>query len=192
MQELRERVTSDAVCAPGGIVVVNSFLNHQVDPLLMRHIGEEFGKRFSRYRPTMILTAETSGIVPALATAFVLEIPLVFARKQRPVTMVQTPYIARTPTHTKGGDNVDLFVAREFLRSQDRVLILDDFLATAHTIVALCDIVHQSGATLIGIGAVIEKCYQNGRSLLRDITVPIESLVQIESVEDGKILFKQT
>jgi len=190
MQELRERVSSDAICAPGGIVVVNSFLNHQVDPLLMRHIGEEFGKRFSKYKPTKILTAETSGIVPALATAFVLEIPLVFARKQRPATMVQTPFIARTPTHTKGGDSVDLIVAREFLKSEDRILILDDFLATALTIVALCDIVEQSGATLVGIGAVIEKCYENGRALLLDVTVPIESLVQIASVSEGRIVFK--
>jgi xanthine phosphoribosyltransferase len=190
MLELRERITSDAICAPGGIVVVNSFLNHQVDPQLMQQIGDEFSSRFGRFRPTKILTVETSGIVPALATAFVMKIPLVFARKQRPVTMVQEPYITRSPTHTKGGGEVDLFVAREFLKSEDRVLILDDFLATALTIVALCDIVEQSGATLVGIGAVIEKCYQNGRDLLRHITVPIESLVQIEKVEDGKILFK--
>jgi xanthine phosphoribosyltransferase len=190
MQELRDRVRSDAICAPGGIVVVNSFLNHQVDPLLMRRIGDEFGKRFKQYGPTKILTAETSGIVPALATAFVLEIPLVFARKQRPVTMVQTPFVARTPTHTKGGEDVDLYVASEFLQGEDRVLILDDFLATALTIVALCDIVNQSGATLVGIGAVIEKCYQHGRDLLQNVTVPIESLVQISSVDDGRIIFK--
>jgi len=190
MQELRDRVNSDAICAPGGIVVVNSFLNHQVDPLLMRHIGEEFGRRFSQYKPTKILTAETSGIVPALATAFVLNVPLVFARKQRPVTMVQAPYIARTPTHTKGGETVDLIVAREFLQKEDRVLILDDFLATAQTIVALCDIVEQSGAILVGIGAVIEKCYQNGRDLLARVAVPIESLVQIDSVTEGKITFR--
>jgi len=190
MQKLQARVSAEAICAPGGIVVVNSFLNHQVDPILMKQIGQEFDRRFASSKPTKILTAETSGIVPAMATAFILEIPLIFARKQRPVTMVQTPFVARTPTHTKGGDEVELFVAREFLQADDRVLIVDDFLATALTIVALCDIVEQSGATLVGIGAVIEKCYEHGRDALKNLNVPIESLVQIASVEGGHILFK--
>jgi xanthine phosphoribosyltransferase len=189
MQELQERMIADAICAPGGILVVNSFLNHQVDPHLMRRIGEEFGARFSQYKPTKILTAETSGIVPALATSFVLNIPLVFARKQRPVTMVQAPYAAHTATHTKGGE-VDLFVTREFLPKEDRVLIVDDFLATSLTIRALCDIVNQSGAKLIGIAAVIEKCYENGRECLHDIDVPIETLVKVAQIDDGKIVFK--
>jgi xanthine phosphoribosyltransferase len=190
MEELRARVNADAICAPGGIVVVNSFLNHQVDPVLMQRIGEEFAKRFAHAKASKILTAETSGIVPALATAMVMKIPLVFARKQRPVTMLQTPYVSKTPTHTKGGDEVDLFVAREFLHIEDRILIVDDFLATALTIKALCDIVDQSGATLVGIGAVIEKCYEHGRTHLRAIDVPIESLVQIESVATGEIVFR--
>jgi xanthine phosphoribosyltransferase len=188
VRELEERIKSDAVCLPGGIIVANSFLNHQVDSVLMRKIGEEFAARFDKAKPTKILTAETSGIVPALATAFVLGIPLVFARKQKPNTMFQEPYVVTAPSHTKGGE-VSLYVAREFLSEQDRVLIVDDFLATAETLVALCKIVDQSKAELVGIAAIVEKCYQNGREKLKDINVPIVTLAKIEKVEDGKVVF---
>jgi len=187
--ELEEKLKEDAVCLPGGIIVVGSFLNHQVDPELAKAIGAAFAKLFESELPTKILTVETSGIVPAFATALAMNIPLVFARKQKPITMVHPPYVAQARSHTKGSD-VEFFVAAEYLTKEDRVLIIDDFLATAVTVVALCDVVKQSGAKLVGIGAVIEKCYEDGRSKLGDQNVRIETLAKVAKLEDGKLVFE--
>ncbi len=139
-----------------GILKVDSFMNHQIDPMLMQAVGEEFATQFGQFNPTRILTAETSGIAPALAAAMAVKVPLVFARKHKPVTMAAEPYVESAPSHTKGGV-VDLIVSSEYLEATDRVLIIDDFLASAKTLVALVNLVKSSGATLVGIGAVIEK-----------------------------------
>jgi xanthine phosphoribosyltransferase len=163
-------------------------MNHQIDPVLMQSIGEEFARRFKDTNPTRILTAETSGIAPAVAAGMVLKIPVVFARKHQPITMAE-PYREKSssPTH---GKEVELIVSSEYLHSTDRVLILDDFLASAKTILALEKLITQSGAQLVGIGAVIEKAFQNGRSLVVDFKVPVESLACIERFDGEKIVFK--
>lgn len=183
MEILRQRILKDGKHLGKGILKVDSFMNHQIDPILMQAVGEEFAARFRQFNPTRILTAETSGIAPALAAAMALKVPLVFARKHKPVTMAAEPYVESAPSHTKGGV-VDLIVSSEYLEASDRVLIVDDFLASAKTLVALVNLVKASGATLIGIGAVIEKEFQGGRALLKDVTVPIESLAIIESMDD--------
>lgn len=190
MDILRQRILNDGKHLGKGILKVDSFMNHQIDPLLMQAVGEEFAAKFRQFNPTRVLTAETSGIAPALATAMSLKVPLVFARKHKPVTMAAEPYVESAPSHTKGGV-VDLIVSSEYLESTDRILIIDDFLASAKTLVALANLVKASGATLVGIGAVIEKEFQGGRALLKDITVPIESLAIIESM-DEKIVLKET
>lgn len=189
MDLLRQRILNDGKHLGKGILKVDSFMNHQIDPLLMQSVGEEFAVKFKQFNPTRVLTAETSGIAPALATAMALKVPLVFARKHKPVTMAAEPYVESAPSHTKGGI-VDLIVSSEYLESSDRILIIDDFLASAKTLVALANLVKASGATLVGIGAVIEKEFQGGRALLKDITVPIESLAIIESM-DEKIVLKE-
>ncbi len=189
MDILRQRILNDGKHLGKGILKVDSFMNHQIDPLLMQAVGEEFAVKFRQFNPTRVLTAETSGIAPALATAMALKVPLVFARKHKPVTMAAEPYVESAPSHTKGGI-VDLIVSSEYLESTDRILIIDDFLASAKTLVALANLVKASGATLVGIGAVIEKEFQGGRALLKDITVPIESLAIIESM-DEKIVLKE-
>lgn len=187
MDILRQRILNDGKHLGKGILKVDSFMNHQIDPLLMQAVGEEFAAKFKQFNPTRVLTAETSGIAPALATAMALRVPLVFARKHKPVTMAAEPYVESAPSHTKGGV-VDLIVSSEYLESTDRILIIDDFLASAKTLVALANLVKASGATLVGIGAVIEKEFQGGRALLKDITVPIESLAIIESMDDTIVL----
>lgn len=189
MDILRQRILNDGKHLGKGILKVDSFMNHQIDPLLMQAVGEEFAAKFKQFNPTRVLTAETSGIAPALATAMALKVPLVFARKHKPVTMAAEPYVESAPSHTKGGV-VDLIVSSEYLESTDRILIIDDFLASAKTLVALANLVKASGATLVGIGAVIEKEFQGGRALLKGITVPIESLAIIESM-DEKIVLKE-
>ncbi len=187
MDLLRQRILKDGKHLGKGILKVDSFMNHQIDPMLMQAVGEEFAAQFGQFNPTRILTAETSGIAPALAAAMALKVPLVFARKHKPVTMAAEPYVESAPSHTKGGV-VDLIVSSEYLEATDRVLIIDDFLASAKTLVALVNLVKSSGATLVGIGAVIEKEFQGGRALLKDVTVPIVSLAIIESMDETIVL----
>lgn len=188
MAWLRERIQNEGKYLGQGILKVDSFMNHQVDPLLMQGIGYEFARRFRDTHPTRILTAEISGIAPALAAGMMLQVPVVFARKSRPITLAQEPYQSQAPSHTKGG-LVTLIVSREFLTARDRVIIIDDFLATALTIRALADIVHQSRATLVGIGAVIEKSFEGGRGALNDLNVPVESLAVIDRFDADRVVF---
>jgi len=187
MQLLKERILRDGRHLGRGILKVDAFMNHQIDPILMKSVGEEFARRFRAAQPTRILTAETSGIAPALAAAMALEVPLIFARKHKPVTMAPDPFTERAESHTKGGE-VDLLVSSEYLLKEDRVLIVDDFLATAKTIRALAKLVGQSGAVLVGVGAVIEKSFEGGRKALDGLGVPIESLAVIERFEDERII----
>jgi xanthine phosphoribosyltransferase len=189
MKELEERILADGKNMGGGILNVNSFLNHQVDCRLMVRIGQELASRFASDEATKILTAEISGIGPALEVGVALGIPLVFARKIWSVTMPRDSYERMVPSHTKG-TMVQLIVARDFLTPQDRVLIIDDFLATGKTIGALADIVEESGSQLVGIGAVIEKSFEGGRQALAALGVPIESAVIIDSMEDHRIVFR--
>lgn len=188
MNSLVERIRKDGKYLGKGILKVDSFMNHQIDPMLMQEVGEEFARLFGKSKPTRILTAETSGIAPALAAGMALKVPVVFARKHQPVTMASDPYRESTQSHTHGKD-VELIVSSEYLRPDDRILIIDDFLATAKTTVALVNLVKSSGATLVGIGAVIEKQFQGGRETLKFAGVPIESLAIIERLEDDRIVF---
>jgi xanthine phosphoribosyltransferase len=190
MDLLRERILKEGKHLGKGVLKVDSFMNHQVDPLLMKMVGEEFARRFGQLKPTRILTAETSGIVPAVATGLALNLPVVFARKHKPITMAGETYreASVSPTH---GKEVELIVSSEYMHAGDRVLIIDDFLATARTIVALCKLVEQSGAELVGVGAVIEKKFQNGREVLSHLTVPIETLGVIERFDGDKIILAE-
>lgn len=178
MQILKERIEQDAKHLGNGVIKVDSFMNHQIDSVLMQGIGEELAHRFSHTNPTKILTAETSGIAPALAVGIFLKIPIIFARKHQPITMAAKPFHETSPSATHG-QSVDLLVSAEYLTPTDRVLIIDDFLSSAKTIQALIHLIDQSGATLVGVGTVIEKAYAGGRAKLANLTVPLETLASI-------------
>jgi xanthine phosphoribosyltransferase len=167
---------------------VDSFVNHQVDPVLMMACGQEFARLFRPVNPTKVLTAEISGIAPALATGYALGIPVVYARKTKPITMPDTVFLTTAPSHTKQRE-VEIMASPEYLRAGERVLIIDDFLATGQTILALARIAQAAGAQVVGVGALIEKTFEGGRQALSGLNVPIESLARIVSMDDGQIVF---
>jgi xanthine phosphoribosyltransferase len=192
MEELRQRILAEGQNLGRGILKIDSFLNHQVDGELMAAVGREIGRRFAASRPTRVLTAEVSGIMPAVMAAIALgNIPVVYARKHKPITMKEPVYLEVAPSHTKGGE-VNLMVSPEFLTAGDRVLIVDDFLATGKTIDALARIVQNAGATLVGIATVVEKTFEGGRDMLAAWNVPIEAMAVITDMGDGKIVVRET
>jgi xanthine phosphoribosyltransferase len=189
MERLKERILSEGKNLGRGILKIDSVINHQVDATLMLEVGAEFARRFVDTHPTRVLTAEVSGIIPAMAAAYALGLPLVYARKHKPVTMQEPVFVEFAPSHTKGGQ-VSLMVSPEFLSAGDRVLIIDDFLATGQTIAAMARIIADAGATLVGIGTLVEKLFEGGRALLAPLGVPIESMVVIKEMhDDGAIIF---
>ncbi len=172
-----------------GILKVDGFINHQVDPILMDACGQEFARRFQNIGATKILTAEISGIAPALTTGIHMQLPVVYARKHKPITMPDQVFLTLTPSHTKGR-TVELIISPEYLSSRERVLIIDDFLATGATILGLVRLATTAGATIIGIGALIEKVFEGGRAALAHLDIPIESLACITAMENDHITFE--
>jgi xanthine phosphoribosyltransferase len=189
MEDLKRRIRQEGRNLGQGILKIDSVINHQVDATLMLEAGAEFARQFGPAHPTRVLTAEVSGIIPAMATAYAMGLPLVYARKHKPVTMTDPVFVEFAPSHTKGGE-VSLMVSPEFLHSRDRVLIIDDFLATGQTIAAMTRIIESAGATLVGIGTLVEKSFEGGRALLQNLDVSIVSLVIIDEMRnDGTIIF---
>lgn len=186
MEELKARIRREGKNLGGGILKVDSFINHQVDPALMDACGREFAARFASAGATKVLTAEISGIAPALTTALHLGVPVVYARRTRPITMSDQVLLTLAPSHTRG-QTVELIISPQFLARGDHVLIVDDFLATGQTIMALARLTHAAGATLVGIGAVIEKTFEGGREVLSPLGVPIEALAVVTDMSDGQI-----
>lgn len=188
MNALQERILKEGKNLGNGILKVDSFVNHQVDPTLMDECGREFAKRFAHLGATKILTAEISGIAPALTTAIHMGLPVVYARKSKPITMPDQVYLTLAPSHTKGR-MVELIVSPEYLADGEKVLIIDDFLASGQTILGLVRLAEASGAKVVGIGALIEKIFEGGREALAPLGVPIEAIACIKSMDDGKIEF---
>lgn len=187
MRSLIERIRAEGQNLGDGILKVDGFLNHQLDPELTREMGVVFAQRFAAAgleQIDKIVTAEVSGIAPALATGMALGVPVVYARKKRPITMPDTVLETRAPSHTKGGIT-RLIVSPEYLGHGERVLIIDDFLASGRTIEALAGLVRAAGANLLGIGCVIEKSFEGGRERLAAQAVPLISLAVISSMSDG-------
>jgi len=188
MQLLKDRILQKGRYLGNGILKVDAFINHQVDPALMMACGEELARRFAATRPDKVFTAEISGIAPALATAYYLHVPVVFARKHRPVTMPDQIFLTLTPSHTKGRE-VELMVSPEYMHAGERVLIIDDFLASGETILGLVRLVQAAQAEVVGIGALIEKTFEGGREKLASLDVPIEALARISALSKEKIEF---
>jgi xanthine phosphoribosyltransferase len=192
MQALVERIRREGRNLGRGILKVDGFINHQLDPALTMEMGREFARRFAEAgvtRITKIITAEVSGIAPALTTGIVLGVPVIYARKTRPITMMSGVYRAEAPSHTKGGI-VELIVSPEYLKPDDCVILIDDFLASGKTIAALAELIAQCNATLCGIGCIIEKSFEGGRALLTPLHVPIVSLATIDSMEGESIVVR--
>jgi xanthine phosphoribosyltransferase len=190
MQALKERILCKGENLGSGILKVDTSINHQVDPGLMLEAGKELASRFADIGATNVLTAEISGIAPALTTALTLNVPLVYARKTKPVTMTEPVYVEAAPSHTKGV-SVFLMVSPEFVGPNDRILIIDDFLASGQSIGALVRIVQHAGAELVGIGGLIEKAFEEGRTQLEALRVPMHALAVISSMSDSQIAFAE-
>lgn len=189
MRELRERITQEGQNLGNGILKVDGFINHQVDPVLMDACGREFAHRFRDVGATKVLTAEISGIAPAISTGFHLGLPVVYARKSKPITMPDQVFLTLTPSHTKGR-TVELIVSPEFLAGGEKILIIDDFLASGATILGLVRLAQTAGASIVAIGALIEKSFEGGRSALAYLNVPIESLAVVSALEGDQIVFE--
>jgi xanthine phosphoribosyltransferase len=188
MRELQERIMREGKNLGNGILKVDGFINHQVDPMLMDACGRELARRFRSIGATKVLTAEISGIAPAVSTAYHLKLPVVYARKHKPITMPDEVFLTLSPSHTKGR-MVELIISPEYLGDRERVLIIDDFLATGATILGLVRLAQIAGSTIVGIGALIEKTFEGGRTALSSLGIPVEALVQILSMEGDQIRF---
>lgn len=192
MQALRQRILQEGKYLGNGILKVDGFLNHQLYPDLTVAMGQEFYLRLHNLgvsNVTKIVTAETSGIAPALTTAIAFDVPMVFARKKRPITMPDGFYQAEAPSHTKGGITT-LMISPEYLSTSDKVVIIDDFLASGLTTRALIQTIQQSGAQVVASGAVIEKSFEGGRETLAEFDVPIVSLAIIDKLDEHGITLR--
>ncbi len=190
MKFLEDRIRRDKVVLPGGILKVDSFLNHQIDPALMREIAREFRRLFADEGVTKVLTIEASGIAIALPTAEEFGVPMLFAKKAKTANLSADVYTADVFSYTHKTQN-RIFVSKNYLNANDRVLIVDDFLANGQALLGLVDLVHAAGATVVGAGIAVEKGFQPGGELVRGKGLRVESLAIVESMtDDGEITFR--
>ena len=190
MKLLEERILKDGVIKEGGIVKVDSFLNHQMDIALIGELGREFHRLFGAENVTKILTIEASGIGIACIAAQYFGVPVVFAKKAESKNLDGDMYTSSVTSYTKGKE-YQIRVAKKFLAPEDRVLIIDDFLAKGKAILGLTDIVKQAGAALVGAGICIEKGFQEGGEIIRGMGIHLESLAIVELTDDGGITFRE-
>lgn len=188
MELLKEKIVFEGKVLSDTVLKVDSFLNHQIDPLLMKEIGDEFANRFSDQIITKVLTIESSGIAPATFLGYTLGAPVVFARKRKSLTLTDNLYSSKVHSFTKNETN-EISVSKSFLSEDDSVLIIDDFLANGEAVKGLLDIANQAGAHVVGVGIVIEKGFQEGGKNLRSKGIRLESLARIKSLINGKIEF---
>lgn len=189
MEALKERIMREGKYLGNGILKVDGFINHQVDASLMDDCGKEFAEMFENVGATKVLTAEISGIAPALTTAYHMHLPVVYARKHKPITMPDQVFLTLTPSHTKGR-TVELIISPEYLSKGEKILIIDDFLATGATIQGLVRLAETAGAKVVGIGALIEKTFEGGRQVLSYLGIPIKSLARIRAMQENQIIFE--
>ncbi|MGT2813521.1 xanthine phosphoribosyltransferase [Streptococcus intermedius] len=190
MKLLEERILKDGHVLGENILKVNSFLTHQVDANLMREIGKAFATYFKSTGITKVVTIEASGIAPAIYTAEALGVPMIFAKKSKNITMTEGILTAEVYSFTKQVTST-ISIAGKFLNRQDKVLIIDDFLANGQAAKGLIDIIEQSGASVEAIGIVIEKSFQEGRKLLEEDKRKVVSLARIQKFENRKIVFME-
>ncbi|MEH7417444.1 xanthine phosphoribosyltransferase [Neobacillus drentensis] len=188
MRLLEEKIISEGRVLSDQVLKVDSFLNHQIDPLLMNEIGKEFASLFANEGITKIVTIESSGIAPAVMAGLYMNVPVVFARKRKSLTLTDDLLTSSVHSFTKNETN-EISISNKFLEAEDRVLIIDDFLANGQAALGLVDIVQQSGAMVKGIGIVIEKSFQQGAEKLKEFGFRVESLAKIASLSNGEVQF---
>lgn len=188
MKVLEERILKDGVVLGKDVLKVDNFLNHQIDPVLMQEMGNEFARYFAGKGITKILTVETSGIAPSVFAGLALGVPVIFARKHKSLTLTDNLYTSKVYSFTKNTTN-DITISRNFITSTDNVLLIDDFLANGQAAKGLVDICEQAQASIAGIGIVIEKSFQPGRGDLEKLGFDIFSLARIRAFENGVVKF---
>lgn len=188
MKLLKDKVMNEGIVLDNDVLKVDSFLNHQMDPELMMEVGREFARLFESQKITKVLTIESSGIAPAIMTALELGVPMIFARKHKSLTLNQDIFVETVYSFTKQVTN-EITVSKKFLVEGDRVLIIDDILANGEATFGLARITEQAGAEVVGIGIVIEKSFQPGRRNLIKAGYQVESLVRIQSLDNGTVTF---
>lgn len=188
MKTLIDRISKDGRCYPGGILKVDKFINHQMDPNLMKAIAIEFIKRYSSTEINKILTIEASGIAPAIVMGLLLDLPVVFAKKKKASTMDNI--LSTTVFSFTKQREYNVVISKDYLTPQDKVVFIDDFLAYGNAAKGIIDLCQQAGAELVGMGFIIEKTFQNGREVIEAAGVRCESLAMIESLDDCKIKLK--
>ncbi len=185
MELLKRRILQDGRCYPGGILKVDSFINHQMDPMLLYKVAEEFALRFRDAHINKIITVEASGIAPAIMVGYIMHLPVVFIKKKQPKTMEN---MLTTVVHSFTKDrDYTVCISNNYLTSEDHVLFIDDFLAYGNAALGVLDLIKQAGATLEGMGFIIEKAFQHGRDVLTEAQVRVESLAIIDSLENCTI-----
>lgn len=190
MQLLKKRILQDGKCYEGNILKVDGFINHQMDPALMKSIGVEFVRRFASTKVNKIMTIEASGIAPAIMTGYLMDLPVVFAKKKSPKT-IQNALATTIHSFTKDR-NYEVVISSDFLTPSDNILFIDDFLAYGNAALGIIDLINQAGANLVGMGFIIEKAFQNGRKPLEEKGVLVESLAIIEDLSNCHIRFKDS
>lgn len=191
MNFLEERIVRDGVVKPGNVLKVDSFLNHQMDIVLMDQMGEEFYRRFAGKNITKILTIETSGIAIACSAARYFHVPVVFAKKSKSINIDGDVYVAEVESFTHKNTN-RVIVSKKFLSEEDHVLLIDDFLANGCALQGLISITDAAGAKVEGIGIAVEKGFQIGGKVIRNLGYQLESLAIVDAMdaETGKITFR--
>ena len=188
MKQLKERILSDGKCLDGGILKVDNFINHQMDPVLMREMAKELVRRFSGHTINKVMTVEASGIAPAIMVGDYLNVPVLFAKKKTPSTM-DNMLVTEVFSFTKN-KTYTVCVSGDYLNPGDRILFVDDFLANGNAALGIIDLVEQAGATLEGMGFLIEKGFQTGGELLRGKGIHVESLAIIDSLDNCTVTFR--
>lgn len=188
MKLLKERILSEGKCFLGGILKVDNFINHQMDPMLMREMSKELARRFAEHKINKVITIEASGIAPAIMVGDYLNVPVLFAKKKVPSTM-ENMLVTEVFSFTKNR-SYSVCVSSDYLTKDDRVLFIDDFLANGNAALGIIDLVEQAGAKLEGMGFLIEKGFQSGGEELRSRGIHVESLAIIESLDNCTIVLK--
>ena len=188
MKALKERIQRDGYCLEGGTLKVDSFINHQMDPALMMEMAKEFVERFKTTEIDKIITVEASGIAPAIMVAYLLDKPVVFAKKKVPSTMegiIKSEVFSFTKSRS-----YTICMSNDFIHKDEKLLFIDDFLANGNAATGILDIASQVGAEVVGMGFIIEKAFQRGGEMLRGKGIHVESLAIIESLDNCEIKMK--
>ena len=188
MHALEQKILAEGIVLTEAVLKVDSFLNHQIDPVMMQQIGQEFARLFKDAGITKIITIEASGIAPAVMAGLELGVPVIFARKYQSLTLKDDLYRSKVFSFTKQTEST-IAISNKHISASDKVLVIDDFLANGQAALGLADLIHQANAEVVGIGIVIEKSFQPGRELLLEKGYRVESLARVKSLANGTVEF---